>query len=243
MSAIELSQPARRPRRARYHLGVQRRAITVVLATILWAPSARADDRDPARIAVCIQPLGKHDKGLVDVLARGARAVFGVQVRTLEARPLPRSAWYEPRRRYRADKLLSYLDAEVVPGSGCDLVMGFTRLDISTTKDEHADWGIFGLASLGGPSGVVSTFRLGRRAGAVKKAQRSVKVFNHELGHALGVDHLPEPGCIMQDAAGTVRTVDEETGVLCATERQLIEERHGVNLPQLDPIDWDAILE
>ena len=49
-----------------------------------------------------------------------------------------------------------------------DMIMGLTREDISTTKDGHEDWGICGLAYLGGPGSVVSTFRIKRKLGKEK---------------------------------------------------------------------------
>src|SRR5262245_5254341 len=122
------------------------------------------------RPTVCLAPLGQYEKEMVPVITRGIEYLYKFEVKLLDPRPLPRSAWYSPRRRYRAEKLLGFLDAEVLPGSGCDLVMGFTGADISTTKDAHIDWGILGLAWIGGPSGVVSTHRLGRGVSARSKA-------------------------------------------------------------------------
>jgi archaemetzincin len=96
-------------------------------------------------------------------------------------------------------------------------VIGLTVRDISTTKDDIEDWGIFGLGGLGGRACVVSTFRL--RAGKATDPvfqTRLVKVVNHELGHTFGLDHCPVTGCFMQDAGGRIATVDGESGKPCA---------------------------
>jgi archaemetzincin len=188
--------------------------------------------------AVCIQPLGKYDARYLPVVTRGIEYVYGLQVRTLEPRPLPASAWYAPRKRYRAEKILHHLDAEVVPGSGCDVVMGFTGVDISTTKNEHADWGMLGYAWIGGHSGVMSTYRLGRSAR--RAVLRAVKVMNHELGHALGLEHHED--CLMADLEGTVKTLDGESGLLCEESRQAIEKLRGFSMPARAAIDWSQIV-
>ena len=208
--------------------------VLVVLASLTGAAEASP--------AVCVQPLGKHDTRILPVVVRGIEHLYGFEVRVLAPRKLPRSAWYAPRQRYRAEKLLAYLDGEVQPGSGCDLVMGYTASDISTTKEEVHDWGILGLAWIGGPSGVVSTHRLGRRVSRRAMAMRAVKVMNHELGHALGLDHHAVDGCLMEDAGGTVRTVDHEDGLLCDESRREIEEARGLRLPALAAFDWSSVL-
>ena len=131
----------------------------------------------------------------------------------------------------------------MVPGSGCDLVIGFTRADISTTKDDVTDWGILGLAWVGGPSGVVSTYRIGRHVTRRGKAMRAVKVVNHELGHALGLEHHDGRGCLMEDAGGTVKTVDRESGLLCDDSRHAIEELKGIELPVHRRFEWERVLD
>jgi archaemetzincin len=125
---------------------------------------------------------------------------------------------------------------------GCDAMMGLTRVDISTAKGEVADWGVLGLAHLGGPSGVVSSFRMKARDRGTR-LRRAVKTVNHELGHVIGLDHDDSvAGCVMNDAKGTVRTVDRETGVLCDHERAAIEAKWGVKLPARARIDWAAVM-
>lgn len=207
----------------------------------LGAPQAAAEVR------VCILPLGPHDKRLLGVVKAGVEHLYGFEVRVLAPRKLPKAAYYPPRKRYRAEKLLRYIDAEVIPGSGCSPVVGFTKVDISTTKGRYEDWGVFGLGTVvGGNSAVVSTYRLrpkGKGRGARRKlAKRTVKVVNHEIGHTLGLYHHPGEGCLMEDARGTIKTVDRETGLLCESSRRALNRYRGVKVPERARFDWEAVL-
>lgn len=164
---------------------------------------------------VAIQPLGNVRAREVATVKAGMEALLAVTVVVLPEMPLPKSAWYAPRDRYKADALLDVL-AEGKPPT-CDRVVGLTARDISVTNDAGNDWGIFGLALLGGDACVVSTYRL--RAGKASDAlffARLVKVVNHELGHTFGLDHCSTKGCLMQSAEGKIATVDAESGKPCA---------------------------
>ncbi|MBT8492649.1 MAG: hypothetical protein KJO07_06280 [Deltaproteobacteria bacterium] len=215
--------------------------VRLLLILALLAPTL-AQAGDPARFRVCLKPLGRHDKAMLASAKRGIEYLYGASVHVLAPSPLPRKAYYKPRRRYRAEKLLHYLDDKVVPTSGCKFVMGFTAVDISTTKGKHKDWGILGLAWIGGPSAVVSSYRVRKRASRRLQHQRVVKVVNHELGHALGSDHVRGRGCLMEDAAGTVKTVDRESGLLCDGTIRHLERRLGATLPVHKSFDWTKVL-
>jgi archaemetzincin len=149
-------------------------------------------------------------KEAVDEAVSAIEATYKVKVVVLPTKPLPDAAYYKPRRRYRAEKLLSALEG-MMP-SGEDKIVGLTEVDISTTKGEYPDWGIFGLGNMPGQACVVSTWRLSSRKSQQTFRKRLGKVVVHELGHTFGLDHCPVRGCLMEDARGRVSTVDRETG-------------------------------
>jgi archaemetzincin len=188
-------------------------------AEALPAPAAPAAPVAPLR-KIAIQPLGKVS---ADVLAEARKSIEGlyeVEVVVLPAKELPESAFYKPRQRYRAEKLLDWLHANT--DAAYTKIVGLTQSDISTTKGEFEDWGIFGLGALGERPCVVSTFRLTRNVTRAKMLDRVGKVVGHEVGHTFGLEHCPTPGCLMGDAEGKVSTVDNEPGQFCEACRKRV---------------------
>lgn len=127
---------------------------------------------------------------------------------------LPTVAYYEPRKRYRADKILDYLEKTY---AGYDRVIAITEADVSTTMRNHEDWGVFGLGRNPGFAAVVSDHRLRLdNPSEDLLAVRVYKVVLHEFGHTLGLPHCTRSGkCPMQDAQGKVATVDRSLPSLC----------------------------
>jgi archaemetzincin len=68
---------------------------------------------------------------------------------------LPGTAYYKPRNRFRADKLLNDLNKY-----SYSRVIGITDQDISCTKGDVYDWGLFGLGSMSGKTGVIPSYRV-----------------------------------------------------------------------------------
>jgi archaemetzincin len=173
---------------------------------------------------IALQPFDGFNMPLLDTISKSITEFYGYKVIILPEKKLPTNAFINVKSaRYRADSLLDYL--ETIKPDSIDHIMGLTKSDISTTvRDEnydikkplykYADWGVFGLGFMPGPSCVVSTFRL-KHKDNIKFIDRLKKVCIHELGHNLGLNHCPTAGCVMGDANETIRTVDNETLGLC----------------------------
>jgi archaemetzincin len=195
-------------------------SITLVIFVLLFSIHASGEWKQP----IALQSFGKIDQNLIEKVVKGINDVFcKVEINVQPAIPLPKYAYYQPRKRYRAEKLLRYLrsyyDNKVKKKYA--KVIGLTYKDISTTKGQHKDWGIFGMAFLNTGPCVVSTYRLKRGAKSQKHfMERLIKVIIHELGHAYGLDHCTTKSCVMQDARGTIKTVDNNSGHFCSRCRE-----------------------
>jgi len=170
------------------------------------------------KILVVLQPLSYNGQllpGLMDSIEK----YYPVSVTLSTSINLPANAWYPPRKRYKADSILGFLQS--IKPAQLRSVVGITDKDISTKKGNNADYGIMGLGLQPGKVCVVSTFRLlkGNPTPALL-FQRLLKTVLHEMGHNFGLPHCPNKHCIMADAEGSLNQ-DNETG-LCEVCRKKI---------------------
>ena len=208
-------------------------ALSVLVPAAGLADSSRAGD-DSA--VFYIQPLGQDlPDADVALVAQALETFYDVKVKRLPRVDLPPFAYYPPRRRYRAEKLLSYLQLRL-PRNG-RRILGLTGVDISTTKGKYRDWGILGLATIDGSACVISAFRARKGAKNRQHARvRLAKTAVHEIGHTLGLEHCPTRGCLMEDARGKVATTDREYDI-CPRCRARLKAR-GRALPDHPTIPW-----
>lgn len=184
----------------------------------------KADEPDPTvdaepeaearRGVVILVPLRSFPDDLLDEVEQTLERELAVEVRRHDPVPLPKSAYYKPRRRYRADKLIDHLLSFAEGEPETTRVLGLTEVDISTTKGKFKDWGVFGLGYAPGQSAVVSSFRLQRKAKREKVLFRVANTALHEVGHTFGLQHCEEARCPMQDAEGSIENTDGSTGHL-----------------------------
>ncbi len=172
---------------------------------------------------ISLQPLGSAlPQAELQLVSAAIQAFYAVRLQVLPPILLPRSAFYAPRQRYRAEKLLEFLVERADPEARVSL--GLLAGDISTTKGPIFDWGILGLATLDGRSAVLSSFRCKRQAKSPQHARvRFAKTAVHELGHSFGLEHCPIEGCLMHDGEGSVLTTDTEHDLCPATRQRLMD--------------------
>jgi archaemetzincin len=193
---------------------VRRQFFKLASALALAEHAARAASAPLIYLAPLGDGLANED---FDFVERALVAFYAVEVRRLAREALPKSAYYAKRKRYRAERLLSFLEARM-PEGGLR-ILGVTGADISTSKPPHDDWGILGLANMSQPPCVVSSFRCKRMAKNAEHVRvRLGKTCVHEIGHTFGLPHCPTEGCLMHDGEGSVLTTDSESdlcGSLC----------------------------
>lgn len=100
--------------------------------------------------------------------------------------------------RYRADKIIRYVQEGKNGERGSRITIALTHKDISVPLRGKKDWGVLGLSLQPGTACVVSTHR-------VKNKSQLWKVVVHEFCHTnYDLPHCPndDPTCIMKDAKG-----------------------------------------
>ena len=157
--------------------------------------------------AIAIQPLAPCNAAHVESVRRVLMQRFRVEVTVLPAVTLPKDAYYRPRNRYRAETILTWLETHTDPRFV--KIVGMTDSDISITKGNVYDWGVFGLGTMGARTCVISTFRLG--GNSRRGQERLEKVALHETGHTFGLPHCQTQSCLMNDYLGSIHTVDQDT--------------------------------
>lgn len=172
---------------------------------------------------VGIQPYENAPQTEIDTLQKTLTQLYGYKVVVLPRMLHNPTTFVNIKSpRYRADKIIAEQKAQK-PDS-IDYILGYTSKDISTSKKENGqvkspkskyeDWGVMGLAYVGGKSCVVSSFRL-QHKDSKKYFSRIKKVTVHELGHNLGLGHCTNKKCVMTDAVESVSTIDNAQLNLC----------------------------
>jgi archaemetzincin len=153
------------------------------------------------KIIINIQPFSDMTSSQVNYVYNELRNIYPSIVIN-KSIDLPKSSYYKARNRYRADSIVNYLNKRTENGH---ITIALTNKDISWTKDNISDFGIFGLGLCPGKACVASSFRLSKQY----KLIQLFKVAIHELGHTQGLPHCSFKTCFMRDAEGKNPTNDE----------------------------------
>ena len=191
------------------HLGVGKVNLLIILiSNFLLTTSCNKSDiykeiecLDP-NCELIIQPYDNFPvikaQKLSEELKENIQEQLGISITSIQILPnkkLTQDLLNDSKTRYSANKIVNSQNKLT---SFHKVVIGLTDKDISTNLRGKPDWGIQGLATVGGNSCIISTYRLNKNVELWKPVI-------HEFIHAFwNMHHCKDdnPTCIMQDGHG-----------------------------------------
>ena len=158
----------------------------------------------PDRNKIYVVPLGKFSgkqSQAIESTTEYLSAFFGIQIKSLAGRPLPRPLMIRDRRKnavsneeqVRSGYILDEILRPMLPNDAAALI-AFTNEDLF--PDNSMNY-VFGQASLENRVGVWSLYRLGEKAGLELLLLRTIKIAAHETGHMFSMRHCTAFNCVM----------------------------------------------
>jgi len=189
------------------------------LLLLLIAVHGNATCYDERKV-IYIQPLGNVEKPDIDLVKGSVENFYHYKCIIKPPVNFTNDILANSKTRYEANRILSKYNTS-------ENLLILTEKDIACANPERhsVEWGIFGLGYRPGTTCVISTFRLKRHASAQLFNSRLTKVCLHEIGHNLGLNHCTsgDKRCLMNDANGTIKEVDQEQIFLCGKCKKAIE--------------------
>ena len=170
---------------------------------------------------IYVVPTLQFSPELVVKMQREIEGFYGVKTKSLPPTSIPKKCMSPIQGRYSADKILDFIHQKY--GDKKAKVLILTNLDICYQRDlngkSYPYYRIFGLGDNPGTACVVTTSRFGNK----KVEKKLAIVVLHELGHNYGLDHCATPHCMMNDAKGSGKGIENEPKAFCSKCTKLLK--------------------
>lgn len=193
--------------------------IGVLITTFILFSFSETKNVETKRI-VHITPLGKVSERQLILIKGWVKSFYGFNCVIDKQEPLTKDLLAKSQTRYEASKIIKKYKSN-------KNILLLTNVDIVyfNKVKNIKEYGIIGLGYKPGNTCVVSTFRI-KNTTKNKFIDRLNKVVLHEIGHNLGLPHCKyDKKCLMNDANGTVKQIDQEKIWLCSNCKKII----GIN--------------
>lgn len=163
---------------------------------------------------IILLPIGEIEEWLLDILEEDLAKKFGCQVERHEPMDVPKEALNPARSQYHSSLILRRIH-NIMELEGGDKGLGITDVDLYAGRLNFC----FGEAELGGQWAVISLTRLRQSYYSLPENRaiflaRTVKEAVHELGHVFGLEHCPDPECVMH-FSNSLADTDRKSASFC----------------------------
>ncbi len=176
---------------------------------------------------VYIQPLGHVEESTMNLVKAAVEKFYHYKCIVKPELSSTNDILADSKTRYEANRILSKFNSN-------ENTLILTEQDIAVVNPERhsKEWGIFGLGYQPGTTCVVSVFRLKQNASIALFHDRLIKVCLHEIGHNFGLPHCTsgDTRCLMRDAKGSIKEVDQAQVFLCPQCRKQLCSGSGICL-------------
>jgi len=166
--------------------------------------------------------VGHIEKSILEPLAKQLEKAFGCAVEIHKGVGAPQETYNERRRQYSSSQILQKMHS-FIEVKKQEKVLAIADVDLYVERLNF----VFGEAELGGQFAIISLARLRQSFFELPEneglfLERTEKESVHELGHVYGLQHCPDPSCVMYFSNSLMDT-DRKGASFCARCRQILE--------------------